>query len=621
MPLDKSKTKKAISKNIETEQNAGKPHDQAVAIALHTAHPNEKGYAEGGTISEEPGIQDATLSDFLLPLLMGNAAPEMAEGMAPALKGLGEAGEVTLGKAAPEMEGLASKIQPFSKGVMGKGTPNEMTIWGVKGDPEAIAKLGYGPDPASVPEHILKQHGILPETSINASTQNAPNSYADGGIVESLRNLMGRKESIESGKKEAITANNIDPVITSSNTASGYAQGGLVQEENPNAFYKQVGEATSQGINHDMDAVKDFLMQMFGKAQNGPVVEDSTLGTQDTGLQGLANKAAGTPSNAPSRGYADGGEVLDDVQGVPSQPPPIQFDPTVGLPPTPPPQAPVQAPNTAITDYLSQQKAAIGQYGPEQQMAVSKAILGQQNGLRGSLANAGAGLGDAIVQGVARAGNPGFQQNLQNRQDKQAELQLNALKGAREANIQNIEQGQKLDAMDPNSKLSKASQQSNGLFLSALGFDPKTISMMSASQIPEAISTIKDLGIKDRELAVARFKAQIEANQLAETSRHNVAEEKNKGKELVETAKEHGVQAGLKGEEIRTGELEKAAAVPFLSRVAQTVGLNPAGAKLQKEAVPGSEDTMTPDVLKYAATHQITPQQALAIKNKRLGLQ
>ncbi|MDE2233750.1 MAG: hypothetical protein KGJ90_06645 [Patescibacteria group bacterium] len=34
MPLIKSKSKKAVGKNIEKEQEAGKPHDQAVAIAL-----------------------------------------------------------------------------------------------------------------------------------------------------------------------------------------------------------------------------------------------------------------------------------------------------------------------------------------------------------------------------------------------------------------------------------------------------------------------------------------------------------------------------------------------------------------------------------------------------------
>jgi len=37
MPLIKSKSKKAISKNIKTEMDAGKKHKQAVAIALSVA--------------------------------------------------------------------------------------------------------------------------------------------------------------------------------------------------------------------------------------------------------------------------------------------------------------------------------------------------------------------------------------------------------------------------------------------------------------------------------------------------------------------------------------------------------------------------------------------------------
>ncbi len=37
MPLVKSKSKKSVSKNIETEMEHGKPQKQAVAIALNVA--------------------------------------------------------------------------------------------------------------------------------------------------------------------------------------------------------------------------------------------------------------------------------------------------------------------------------------------------------------------------------------------------------------------------------------------------------------------------------------------------------------------------------------------------------------------------------------------------------
>lgn len=42
MPLDKGKSKKAVSKNIRTEMAAGKPQKQAVAIALSTARGGKK---------------------------------------------------------------------------------------------------------------------------------------------------------------------------------------------------------------------------------------------------------------------------------------------------------------------------------------------------------------------------------------------------------------------------------------------------------------------------------------------------------------------------------------------------------------------------------------------------
>lgn len=367
------------------------------------------------------------------------------------------------------------------------------------------------------------------------------------------------------------------------------ADGGLVQEKQPDEFTQDM----KSGVNGDLDAVKDFIMKIYGKAQNGPVMEGPTLqGFHDTmaANQGIPN-SDGQMSGAVG-GYCNGGMPGYDEGGVV---PDTGFDANSGMPPPPQmpsqaPQMPVQAPNPVLatpdmSDYINRQKGALDQYGPAQQMAVQNSILQRQNSPGSLLGQGLAGLGDAISTGVGRSSNPGFLNSLQNRQAQQGQMQMEGMKNAQEGQVQNIAAKQKLDAMDPKSTLSKSVQQSQGLVLGALGFDPKTIGMMSASEIPEAVSTLKDLGLKEREIMVAKYKAQIEANALAETTRAHRAEEGQKGQELAETAKQHGVEAGLKGQEIQAGQLEKAAAVPMMTQIANKLGGNKAAGALQAEAL------------------------------------
>ena len=51
MPLVKSASKKAIGKNIEAEEKAGKPKKQAVAIAYATKRAAKK--ADGGSAKKK----------------------------------------------------------------------------------------------------------------------------------------------------------------------------------------------------------------------------------------------------------------------------------------------------------------------------------------------------------------------------------------------------------------------------------------------------------------------------------------------------------------------------------------------------------------------------------------
>jgi hypothetical protein len=264
MPLKSGKSPKTISENIREMQASGHPHDQAVAAALHNAHPRGgKNMAEGGTTSGNPAeldkpVPDATVPDFLAPLIGGKLAEGMIGEAAPMLERLGETGSVTLGKAAPEMEGLAPKIEVFVKGVQ-KGGEKPVTIWGVKGDPEEVAKLGYGTDPGSIPEHILQQHGLLPTEKISVPTQNAPNAYTHGGV--SPRQTALQKYAI-GGKVER---SSLEHQVPNAMMARPMAEGGYPHV----TFLENVGFPEVKNTTHlDKEASKTLGSATTGHKEN-----------------------------------------------------------------------------------------------------------------------------------------------------------------------------------------------------------------------------------------------------------------------------------------------------------------------------------------------------------------
>ena len=64
MPLIKSKSKKAMSKNIEAEMNAGKPQNQSVAIAYDIMRrARKRKMALGGAVEPEDHDQEGERKD------------------------------------------------------------------------------------------------------------------------------------------------------------------------------------------------------------------------------------------------------------------------------------------------------------------------------------------------------------------------------------------------------------------------------------------------------------------------------------------------------------------------------------------------------------------------------
>lgn len=366
MPLKPGSSKKVVGENIEEMQASGHPHDQAVAAALHNADP--KKMSEGGTTNAEmiepgvygdtdPGHFQAIVNSLAGGMGLGSMGAGLAADLPAALKGLGEAGELSIGRAAPEMEGMAPKVEVFSKGVMGKGTPNETTIWGVKGDPKEIAKLGYGEDPGSIPEHILQKHRLLPDMKINATNQTAPNEYSEGGIVEKMKHLLG------TDKSDAAQADSVDPVVS--------AQQPSAPSESDMAA-KQTGQPTDTEKAAATDQQRKALgMAHGGKAPGVTFMEDQTpKEVKKTVHMDEPTHEQKLRAVKKAMGMADGGTVPGEIDPA---------DLPGGVTPPPAPNSP---------GWMEWVKNALAQVGNSPAGQVAGAVMNPVSAIAGAVKSA-----------------------------------------------------------------------------------------------------------------------------------------------------------------------------------------------------------------------------------------
>lgn len=493
MPLHEGKSKKVISENISEMEASGHPHDQAVAAALHNAHPNGgKNMAEGGTTSGnpselDPGIKDATTADFLLPYLLGPSTGKAMEEVGPALKGLGEAGEVTIGRAAPEMEGMAPKIEVFSKGVQ-KGGDKPFTIWGVKGKPEDLLKEFGDANPGSVPEHILREKGLLPDTQVDASGQFSPNSYAEGGKVErsslehSVPNAMMARAMDKGGYPHVTFLENESPAQVKKDTHMEGKEAGPMNTtetgEKKNPPHMAEGGPVLKAENREKEPAKpaDINMSHENKlkaiykamgmkkyADGGDVIpSDGTINVADlpgggmgtpnqndpgfwdaikaalakvaapATMPGLAEGAANAAS-APGIAPAINAALNTNLPGPAAAPVTPPIVPPAALSPAVAPKMPIPAPAAALPslpaanpvpkDLFTQDTSKLTQgVNAEDRQALADKLQTQQHGIGTIIAEAVAGLGDALA---AKGGRE--QHSLQNIFSMQKEQRAEAM--------------------------------------------------------------------------------------------------------------------------------------------------------------------------------------------------
>jgi hypothetical protein len=200
------------------------------------------------------------------------------------------------------------------------------------------------------------------------------------------------------------------------------------------------------------------------------------------------------------------------------------------------PKQPTPGNTSDIENYLNDQKTQLDKYGPEQQKEVYDTLTKKYSGIGNQVALAAAGLADAIEQGVARAGEGHFMQNIQGREQQQIENAVNEYKNLNESQRQAVEDKMKMDTFNPGSSLSRAKQTTYAPLLLKLGYQPQQIGKMSSSDIENATNLAQQYGGKELENMVKQFEIQLQGKRLGFEEQKSQKELAQKGQEIAGNA-------------------------------------------------------------------------------------
>lgn len=250
-----------------------------------------------------------------------------------------------------------------------------------------------------------------------------------------------------------------------------------------------------------------------------------------------------------------------------------------------------------LDSYVAGQKAEVDKYGPDQEKAVMDAILAEHGSLGNRLSRGAASFGDALMMNAGK-GNPGFLNNLNEREGRLDTLKANEIPKLQSMNAQNMGAKEKLEGMTASTPLGASEVAPLAAFFKRMGVPDSEIPKMlqnpaAARALVEPYATVMS---KDEQIKMETMLKQLELSQ--------------RGKQIdAETANQ---QAQRKAEAIK-----ELSGMPWYSRL-----LHP-GISKELESSAGLDnktpDNFSPDVISYALKHQITPEQANQIKLKRTG--
>lgn len=212
--------------------------------------------------------------------------------------------------------------------------------------------------------------------------------------------------------------------------------------------------------------------------------------------------------------------------------------PVVQVPPpmAPPAQLPGMPPGIGASDlegYLNKQRTNLNKYGPDQQMELQNNLNERRNSLGYKVADAGKGFADALMMGVAGAGNPGWQNQFEAQENQYGKDQMDTLRGADESQTKKTQAGMTLDQMNPESELSKSAQANYAPLFAKLGYPPGKLKGMSAANIDSALQLMTAYGGKEMEAQIKEYELEIEKMRLGaalskQSSDEKIATDKNK---------------------------------------------------------------------------------------------